>query len=239
MQWQENCIILSTRLFSESSRIITLFNRKIGKTSGLVRGLKQPIHSGDIVDATWKGRTADQLGSLKIENIFSPFAHVFNSQLAILAMDSVCTLCLNGMPEKAPHPTLYDSIKSLFFSITQKDWLREYVFFEIDFLAEVGVGLDLSKCALTGVTSGLHYVSPKTGCAATKEAGDLFREKLFVLPKFITSSDETASSADIFSALHITGHFLKMYFCDINSRTLPLSRSYMIAALRENLQEVA
>jgi DNA repair protein RecO (recombination protein O) len=115
------------------------------------------------------------------------------------------------------------------FSISQGKWIVDYILFEIEFLSEVGFGLDLSKCVLTGATEGLAYVSPKTGCAVTAEAGEKYRDKLFRLPSFLVSGDRNPQADDIFCALRITGHFLKLYFCDINCRGLPFSRDYLAA----------
>ncbi|MDR2681529.1 MAG: DNA repair protein RecO [Holosporaceae bacterium] len=232
MQWREESIILSLKPFSENSRIATIFNKSIGKTSGLVRGLKSSIQSGDISDVRWNGRTSEQLGVLSIENIFSPFMHVLQKNSGIFAIDSACSMCKNGMPEKAPHPELFESLKSLLLAIPSGNWLVDYVFFEVKFLSEVGYGLDLTRCALTGATTGLGYVSPKTGCAVTFEAGEEYRQKLFRLPDFLVSGNHDPQNTDIFCALEITGHFLKRYFCGINNRALPFSRDCLVESIK-------
>ncbi|MDR2268390.1 MAG: DNA repair protein RecO [Holosporaceae bacterium] len=228
MQWREEGIVLSQKYFSENSRIVTIFNRSLGKVSGLQKGLKTPVHPGDIGDIIWKGRTSEHLGLLTIENIFSPFTHVLGNSYGVFAIDSACSLCKNGMPEKAPHPGLFDSLKALMFSVPSSNWIVDYIFFEIKFLSEVGFGLDLSKCVLTGAVEGLSYVSPRTGRAVTKEAGEKYRNKLLKLPKFLVSGDRNPESEDIFYALKITEHFLRAYFYDINGRGLPFSRDYLV-----------
>lgn len=230
MQWQDQCIILSTRSFSENSRIVSVFNRSLGKTSGLLRGLKQSIQLGDIASVAWRGRNNDSLGTLSVENLFSSFAFLFNNPLEILAIESACTLCLYGLPEKAPHEQLFESMKTLLLKLTQKGWLSAYVDFELQFLAEVGLGLDLSKCAVTGKKEGLFYISPKTGKAVIEEVGEKYKDRLFILPQFLLKKTDSTIS-DILCALQITEHFLKMYFCGISSKDLPLSRSYLIEAL--------
>ena len=231
MQWQEQSIILSIKPFSENCRIVSVFNRTMGKTSGLIKGTKTVIHVGDICDVTWKGRNIDQLGTFKIETVFSPFSFVFENPLEILAIDSVCTLCYNGLPDKAPHGKLFDAVKRFLLELVHKDWLLNYVFFEKMFLSEVGIGLSLSQCAVTGKKDGLFYVSPRTGKAVTKEVGEKYKDRLFVLPKFLLNSDEDPSKEDILLALKITQHFLKIYFCGISSRELPMSREYLVQGL--------
>jgi DNA repair protein RecO (recombination protein O) len=239
LQWRENGIVLSSKPFAESSRIVTVFNRTIGKTAGLIKGIKTSVQLGDISDVFWRGRTIEQLGTFKIENIFSPFTYVFNDSMGICAIESACYLCYRGLPEKAPHPALFDSLRTLLLSISQENWLANYVFFEIKFLSKVGLGLDLSKCAVTGKTDDLFYVSPRTGCAATREVGEEYKDRLFILPKFLIFNDDYPSDHDILSALSITGHFLKMYFCGINVGKLPLSRDYLVTELAGKIERDA
>ncbi|MDR0555713.1 MAG: DNA repair protein RecO [Holosporaceae bacterium] len=235
MQWRENGIILSSKAFRERFRIVSVFNKTFGKTSGLLRDSKITVQPGDISDIYWMGRTTEQLGTFKIENIFSPFSHVFDNSIAVFAVESICFLCSSGLPENAPHPGLFDAIKTLLLSIYHGNWLVNYVFFEIKFLSEVGSGLDLSKCALTGSTENLWYISPRSGCAATRDAGEKYHNRLFILPQFLLSSTSFPSDADIFSALTITGHFLKMYFCDISNGKLPVSRDCLMMELAEKV----
>ena len=233
MQWQDQGIVLSVKQFSESSRIVTVFAKSIGKTSGLVKSIKSSIQIGDVCDITWRGRNLESLGTFKIENLFSPFAFVFNNPKELFALESACALCLSGLPERAPHEKLFDELKVLFFSITQENWLADYVIFEKNFLTEVGMGLNLSKCAVTGQKTGLKYVSPKTGRAVVQDVGEKYKNKLFSLPEFmLDGANRNPSTDEIFLGLNMTGHFLNMYFSSVSNKNLPLSRNYLIDALR-------
>jgi DNA repair protein RecO (recombination protein O) len=218
---------------------VTVFNRTIGKTSGLIKSRKATVQTGDISNIFWKGRTVDHLGTFKIENIFSPFVCVFNNFFGISVIESACFFCSRGLPERAPHPKLFEALKTLLLSVLQENLLAHYAVFEMFFLSEVGVGMDLSKCALTGETEDLYYVSPRTGCAATRTAGEKYKDRLFVLPRFLISKNDCPSDADIFNALLITGHFLKMYLNGISNGKLPLSRECIIAELSEKIRGAA
>jgi DNA repair protein RecO (recombination protein O) len=239
LQWQEDSIILSSRLFAENSRIVTVFNASLGKTSGLIKNSKTPVQLGDISNIFWKGRSMEQLGTFKVENIFSPFTHIFNKFSRIFVLESACFLCCKGLSERAPHPKLYNALRTLLLSISRENWLISYAFFEVIFLSEVGIGLDLSKCALTGKTEDLFYVSPRTGCAATRDAGEKYKDRLFILPKFLVNRNDNPSDDDIFRALIITEHFLKMYFYDISNGQLPLSRDYLMVELADKIKGAA
>ena len=235
MQWEDVCIVLAVKNFSENSRIITVFSENFGKTSGVIRGVKTSIQKGDICNVAWIGRTAEQLGTFKVECIFSPFIYVFKNALGTLVIESACTLCLNGMPEKSPHTQLFNSLKSLFMSVANNDILIKYAMFEVSFLAEVGHGLDLTKCAVTAKKKDLFYVSPKTGRAVTKDVGENYKERLFVLPSFLLNNGENknATDSDIFNALKLTGYFLEIYFYGVNKKKLPLLREMLINELNQ------
>jgi DNA repair protein RecO (recombination protein O) len=175
----------------------------------------------------------DHLGSFKIEVVFSPFCHIFKDASGLFALDSACTMCRNGLPDRAAHQSLFESLKSFLLAVTGDGWIVDYVFFEISLLSEVGFGLNLSKCAVTGETAELRYVSPKTGCAVTQLVGEKYRDKLFLLPRFVISEDraDPITAYDIFCALNITGHFLKMYFYGISENGLPLARDYLLESV--------
>lgn len=235
MQWEDICIVLAVRILSENSRIVTVFSENFGKISGAVRGLKSSIQKGDVCNILWTGRTAEHLGSFKIECIFSPFIYVFKNVAGILAIESACTLCLNGMPEKSPHKQLFNSLKTLFMSVANNDMLIQYAIFEVSFLSEVGYGLDLTKCAVTEKKDNLFYVSPKTGKAVTKDVGEFYKDRLFLLPSFLINDGKNTETTDvdIFNALKLTGYFLEMYFYGINKKALPLLRGMLVNELNQ------
>jgi len=236
MEWHDTGVVLSVKPFSENSRIAVIFNKTIGKASGLVRGTKSPIQFGDVNHVIWRGRTTEHLGSFTIENIFSPFQYVFNNPIGIFAIESSCSLCTNSMPDRVAHTKLFESFEAFLLSVSKgilSEWIINYVFFEMTLLSEIGMGLSLERCAVSGMRDDLCYVSPKTGCAVTSESAGQYKERLFPLPKFMISKNKSYTKQDIFSALNITGHFLNMYFCGINGKTLPLSRAYMLDAIHE------
>lgn len=234
MNFTETGIILSTKIFSETSRMLTIFNRSWGKFHALFKNQKTSVQTGDISQITWHGRSAESLGSVVLDPISSPFIFAINNPLKIYAIESACSLCAYGMPEKAPHKALFDYTKNFLQSASTDDWLRQYICFELAFLSEVGFGLDLSKCTITG-QADVYYLSPKSGRAVTKFVGEKYKDKLFVIPQFLRNSEIMPTAEDVFFALQITTHFLKAYFYDINGSKLPLSREYLIEKIKAEM----
>lgn len=217
--------------------MVTIFNRSLGKLSALLKNTKISVQIGDVSQINWRGRSADALGSVTIENILSPFVFAIRDPLKIYAIESACSLCANGLPTKAPHKKLFDHLEIFLRSVNHDNWLQQYVLFEISFLAQVGFGLDFSKCAVTGQTN-VYYLSPKTGHSVTRSVGEKYKEKLFVIPDFLLNSKIKPGCYDIFLAMQITTHFLKTYFCDINNSKLPLSRECLMSNIYNNMCNV-
>ena len=102
-------------------------------------------------------------------------------------------------------------------------WAATYVVWELNLMMEIGFGLDLSECAATGTTEDLIYVSPKSGRAVCRSAGEAYKDKLLVLPAFLLGAEE-ASSLDIANGLALSGFFLERHVFGPRQRNLPDTR---------------
>jgi DNA repair protein RecO (recombination protein O) len=118
---------------------------------------------------------------------------------------------LRLLPERDPHPELYQGLLALL------DWLDDpiaagavLVRFEARMLEELGFGLDLERCAATGTTGELVYVSPKTGRAVSRAAGEPYNNRLLTLPRFLVENGKAAGPrpADMLAGFRLTGYFL-------------------------------
>jgi DNA repair protein RecO (recombination protein O) len=105
--------------------------------------------------------------------------------------------------------------------------------FELQMLAELGFGLDLSECAATGEIADLVYVSPKSGRAVSRVAGEPWRERLLALPAFLGEAEEVAlpSPADLDAGFALTGFFLDRHVYQARNEPLPDARRHFIAAV--------
>src|ERR1700731_396382 len=103
--------------------------------------------------------------------------------------------------------------------------------FELDFLAELGFGLDLSCCAATGTTADLIYVSPRSGRAVSRAGGEDYRDKLLALPAFLRDDAASASAADVASAFAMTGFFLDRHAFAPRGLAVPEARARFVTAI--------
>ncbi len=104
--------------------------------------------------------------------------------------------------------------------------------FELQLLAELGFGLDLKSCAATGATADLVYVSPKSGRAVSRDAGEPWQDKLLALPAFLGATHPGAPSpAELRDGFALTGFFLARHVYEPRGEPLPESRHHFIAAV--------
>jgi DNA repair protein RecO (recombination protein O) len=236
MQWTDEGLIIGTRRHGESSLIIELMTRGHGRHLGLVRGgrsrRQQPLlQPGNSVLATWRARLDEHLGNYVIEPVVQRAAKLMQAPAGLYGMQIVAGL-LRLLPERDPHPSLFEGIGPML------DWLDDplvggamIVRFELKMLEELGFGLELDQCAATGTTAELVFVSPKTGRAVSRVAGEAFRDRLLPLPAFLTDRAGSAAAAEVADAFRLTGHFLLRRVFEPRGLALPEARSRFLDLL--------
>lgn len=237
MQWTDEGIVLSVRPHGETAAIVDLWTRAHGRHMGLVYGgrsrkLRPILQVGNHVDASWKARLADQLGSMNVEMRRAFAAETLDDRQALMALSSMATL-IGLLPERDPHPNLYEiTLFVLGFLNDATVWPALLVRWELALLEELGFGLDLSQCAATGSNDQLIYVSPKSGRAVSASAGEPYRDRLLALPAFLTKRRSGPVTAeDINLGFALTGHFIEKHLLLPKGETLPASRMRLVAQL--------
>lgn len=236
MQWSDEGIVLSVRPHGETAAIAELLTRDHGRHLGLVHGgrsrrLRPVLQPGNAVRAVWRARLADQLGVMTVEAETSYAAQAMTDRLALLGLSSACYLA-RLLPERDPHPEVYQSLRELMAALAEPDvWPAMLVTWELALIGELGFGLDLGRCAATGTRSNLRYVSPKSGRAVSAEAGAPYHDKLLPLPPFLAGEDGPPSRADICDGLRLTGYFLDRWVLAPGEMHLPDARVRLLAQL--------
>lgn len=234
MQWTDEGIILTVRAHGETAALVEMFTRQHGRHLGFVHGgrsrrLRPVLQIGNHVDATWKARLSDQLGHMQVELRRGYAAAAMSDPVALAGLTSLTAL-LRLMPERDPHPNLYE-ITQFVLSFLDDDsvWPALMVRWELALLEELGFGLDLSACAATGINDDLIYVSPKSGRAVSASAGEPYRDKLLALPSFLIGGRKAGVlSADVRDGLALTGHFLKARVFAPSGTEMPDARNRMV-----------
>ena len=215
MEWQDEALILSARPHGETAAIVELFSRHHGRYLGLVHGgrsrkLRPILQTGNHVDATWRARLSDHLGHLTVDLTRGYAAQAMTDPASLSCLTSVASL-LRTMPERDPHPNLYEVTLFLLGYLDDSSvWPALYVRWELVLLDEAGFGLELESCAATGTREDLCYVSPRTGRAVSRQAGAPYADRLLRLPPFLRPGrSDGVAETDVEVGLTLTGHFLR------------------------------
>jgi DNA repair protein RecO (recombination protein O) len=237
MQWTDEGIVLGARRHGEANAIAELFTREHGRHLGLVRGgfgsrLKPVLQPGNSVSAVWRARLDEHLGAYTVEPVRVRTASMFAAHHALFAVTHLAAL-VRLLPERDPHQSVYVELDALLEHLDDAGAIAAHVArFELQMLAELGFGLDLSSCAATGVTDELVYVSPKSGRAVSREGGEPWHDKLLRLPVFLNDPAAVPSAHDLADVFALTGHFLERLILETRGQPMPDARTHFLAAIR-------
>jgi DNA repair protein RecO (recombination protein O) len=237
MEWRDTGFVLVARRHGESSLIAELLTRDHGRHAGLVRGGQSPrrralLQPGNLVAASWRGRLPEHLGTFACELLDPYAARLLDDPDRLGALGAAAALLLAAVPEREPHPDLYLSFTALLDALdSSPDWAQVYVVWECGLLAALGFGLDLGQCAATGSNQDLAYVSPRSGRAVSREAGQPYHDKLLPLPGFLWR-DMPAGRPDIVAGLDLTGYFLLHHLLQPHGGKLPEARERLADRMR-------
>jgi DNA repair protein RecO (recombination protein O) len=239
MEFEDDAFVLSARPFGEAGAIVELLTRSHGRyaahvAGGASRKLKPILQAGVPVTARYRARVSDQLGSASLEASGEGPAALFDDPLALAGLAAAAAVAAGALPEREPHPGAYLAFAALSGALAATDlWPAVFVRFEAGLLQELGFGLDLSRCAATGVTDDLVYVSPKTGRAVSRAAGEPYKDRMLTLPPFLLSSQRRLEPGDVQAGLDLTAHFLEAFIFNPINRPLPPARLWLVDRLSE------
>jgi len=229
LEWDAPAVVLAARPYNEGDALVTVLTELHGNHHGLARGGSSRAQAstwqpGNLVQARWVARLPEQLGSMTAELVHPGAALAMDDALALAILSAACAVADGALPEREPHPRVFAGLVQLIAGLARgPDALTELVRWESILLADLGYGLDLSACAVSGATAGLAWVSPRTGRAVSDAAAGEWRDRLLRLPGFLAGAN-TATVADWRDGLKLTGHFLARDAFGHQHRPLPLAR---------------
>ena len=229
MDWQDDGFVIARLRHGESALIVKLLTEAHGLHAGLVRGgagrRAGPVWQiGNRVEATWRARLSDHLGSWRGELARAHAAELLDARRPLAALGAAAALVEATLPEREPNPAVFAAFAALLDRLTTPLWAVSYARFEVALLAALGFGLDLGRCAVTGGEGDLAFVSPRTGRAVSRAAAGAYENRLFALPRFLIEPGESADPASVADALRLTGHFLARQALAPAGRRMPPAR---------------
>ncbi|MBX3581392.1 MAG: DNA repair protein RecO [Rhizobiaceae bacterium] len=237
MEWRDEGIILGTRRHGETSAILEVMTRSHGRHLGLVRGgrsrKQQPVlQAGNKVDLIWRARLDEHLGTFQVEALDLNAARLFDSASAIYGLQMLAAH-LRLLPERDPHERLYETLELVIDHLDDPVSAGELaVRFEVMMLDELGFGLDLTECAATGDRADLAYVSPKSGRAVSRAAGEPWHDRMLALPAFLLRAGLRADAVALDDAFRLTGFFFNRHVYEPRGLAGSEARAAFLGALK-------
>ncbi|SEP82979.1 DNA repair protein RecO [Thalassovita taeanensis] len=237
MEWRDEGILLGIRRHGESAAILELFTPSRGRHVGVLRGatsrkIAPILQPGAQLSVSWRARLEDHIGSFTVEPLRSRSAIVMSDRQALEGMSAVTSLLIHALPEREAHLSLYRRTEALLDILDEYSvWPLAYLRWELALLEELGYGLDLSRCAVTGVNERLDFVSPRSGRAVSAEGAGEWVDRLLPLPPCFLGGTE-APDSEVAAGLVTTGHFLRQHLTDqTGQRPFPGARQRFVDGL--------
>jgi DNA repair protein RecO (recombination protein O) len=243
MEWTDDAIVLGMRRHGEANAILEVMTRAHGRHLGLVRGgagsrLRPVLQPGNGVRVTWRARLDEHLGHFSVEATRSRAGEFIAAAHAAYGVTHLAALC-RLLPERDPHEAVHEVLEAMLDHFDDRTLAAALVArFELAILGELGFGLALDQCAATGAVTDLIYVSPKSGRAVSRAAGEPWRDRLLALPAFLREESDPAAG-DIAAAFALTGFFLSRHVYEPRGDGLPAARENFIAAVLRERPAVA
>lgn len=234
-----DAIVCAVRAHGEHGAIVRALTEEAGLVAGYVRGgrsrrLRPILMPGNLVALELRARTEEQLAGATAELLTSR-APLLAEPLPAAAIDWATSLTAATLPENQPYPALYAALSAVLDAIgaasSARQWAGALARYEQLLLAELGFGMNLDECVVTGVSDDLAFVSPKSGGAVSAAAAAGYEARLMRLPPFLRAADANPSLPDVIDGLAITGHFLDRDILDGRNRDLLSVRERLLDRL--------
>lgn len=239
MDFADEAFVLAARAHGDTGAVVELLTAEHGRRAAYVAGgasrrMKPFLQPGARVQAEYRARTSDHLGAARLEPMGQGPSALFDDPLALTGLSAAAAVAQGALPEREPHPGAFLAFEALMAAFAVSEvWPAVFVRFEAGLLEDLGFGLDLSRCAATGSTDDLVWVSPRTGRAVSAQAGAPYADKLLVLPPFMLGAQAGLREGDVKAGFDLTGHFLEQFVFHPLNRPLPPARVWMLDKLAE------
>lgn len=221
MNFTDEGIIISTKKYGENSLLVKVFSSNHGIYRAFVKSAKSKKVSatyqvGNLISFEYRSRLEENLGSLFSVNLISSFcSRIIFDQFRLNCVKALFSMIDDLFFERENHPNFFAELLSFLQKTSQENDKRElvasYVKLELEMLAELGYGIDLSSCAVTEATKDLTFVSPKSARAVSSFAAKSYENKLLKLPSFLVEESSEIEEQHLLDGFNLSGFFLHKF----------------------------
>ncbi len=226
MNWIDHGFLVSKSRYSENSIIAELYTLDRGKVSGIIFGgtskkIKNYLQMGNKLHVNYNSKNDNRMGYFKIEILkaYSPF--YFDHKQKLSCITSAMNLIKILTAEAQANKKVYSLIEDLFNLLNDQNWLKKYIFWELELLKLLGYDLELENLVEKNLEGN------KTVYFATS-----FTEKKYV-PNFLIEKDLEVTDINILlSGLKLVGDYLDKTILKPNNLNYPNSRVIFLNSLK-------
>ncbi|CAG7591259.1 MAG: DNA repair protein RecO [Candidatus Midichloria sp.] len=239
---EDQGIVISARDFEERYVVVQCFLKNNGLMCGLLRvskSSKTDCSPGNIVHATWNARLREHLGHYKFDLIRNALAATAFDRTAVTFIRAAIATSLLVLHEKEKQIELFNELEAFLLATSQpytKFFYSKYLSLELCILKAGGFGLELNKCASSGKTVELIYISPKSGAVVSRGAGEPYHDKMLKLPQSMLTFQNGISEQELYDCLPITGYFIEKNILSTTGKKMPFERELMLEILQSNCE---
>jgi len=226
MNWIDEGFLINKNRYSENSLIAELYTKERGKISGIIFGgtskkIKNYLQIGNRLHVNYNSKSINRIGYFKVEilNAYTPL--YFDHKQKLSCITSAVNLIKILTAESQANIKVYKLIDSLFLILKDKDWLKRYIFWELELLKILGYDLELENLVEKDIIDNetFYYASSNT-------------EKKYVPNFLIEKNLEVYDVKTLLNGLKLVGDFLDKTILKPNNINYPNSRLLFINSFK-------
>ncbi len=226
MNWSDEGFLISKNRYSENSLIAELFTKERGKISGIIFGgtskkIKNYLQIGNKLHTNYSSKNENRIGYFKIEILKAYSPLYFDHKQKLSCISSAMNLVKLLTAESQSNNRIFFLIQNLFLILNKKDWLKKYIFWELELLKLLGYDLHLEDIVERNLEGNktVYYASSSN-------------EKKYV-PNFLIEKDIEVNDLNILlNGLKLVGDYLDKTILRPNNLNYPNSRMLFLNTLK-------
>ena len=186
----------------------------------LQRRLKTILQIGNKLHVNYSSKNENRIGYFKIEilNAYSPL--YFDHKQKLSCITTAINLIKILTADSQANNKVYDLINNLFLILKDEDWLKRYIFWELELLKLLGYDLELENLVEKDIVENetVYYASSSS-------------EKKYV-PNFLIEKDLKVDDVKtLLSGLKLVGDYLDKTILKPNNLIIPIVDCYLLILL--------
>ncbi len=226
MIWDDTGFLLSKNRYSENSLIAEIFTKDHGKVSGVIFGgtskkIKNYLQIGNQLFVNYNSKSENRVGYFKIEiqQAYSPI--YFDDPKKLSCITSAMNLIKLLTAESQSNIMIYNLIQDFYLIISKINWLKKYIFWELELLKILGYDLELNLLVnKKKINNKILYVVESS------------TEKKIVPNFLIDKNDSVDDLKTLLNGLKLVGDYMEKTILKPNNINFPISRNQFVNSLK-------